>query len=155
MAVACTLLFGHHRGMVIDFPWNHFPSSFPITAVYFGLQGFTHTLLLKQFLVLQKWCSRATFALKLTEDFHTVFLSLNSILTNTKENLGGGRGRWLISCDPKWTFLYCLMLQYFGCSKMFWVEMQGEYEHSLKLVSPENCSSHILVVLKMEDCSEN
>lgn len=33
--------------------------------------------------------------------------------------------------------------------------MQGEYGHTLKLVSPENCGNHVLVVLKMEDCSKN
>lgn len=47
MAIAFALLFGHHKGIVIDFLWNHFPSSFPITAVYFGLQGSPHTILLK------------------------------------------------------------------------------------------------------------
>lgn len=33
--------------------------------------------------------------------------------------------------------------------------MQGEYGRKFKLVSPENCSNHVLVVLKMEDCSKN
>lgn len=33
--------------------------------------------------------------------------------------------------------------------------MQQEYGHAFKLVSPENCSNHVLVVLEMEDCSKN
>lgn len=53
-----------------------------------GLIRICSSLLLKQFLVLQKWCSRVTFALKLSEDFHTVFLSLNSILKNNKGKPG-------------------------------------------------------------------